>query len=70
MRSLSYLYLTSTSNFQFVGLLLYLTQNAQKLSRLFFVYFAICHFVLTFVRKDNYLRISRLIGLLKNRVTQ
>lgn len=32
----------------FVGLLLFLTQNAQKLSRLFFIYFAICNFVFTF----------------------
>ena len=32
----------------FVGLLLFLTQNAQKLSRLFFIYFAICNFIFTF----------------------
>ena len=33
----------------FIGFVLYLTQNAQRLSRLFFVFFAICNFILTFV---------------------
>lgn len=32
----------------FIGFILYLTQNAQKLSRLFFAYFAIANFILTF----------------------
>jgi len=32
-----------------IGFVLYLTQNAQKLSRLFFAYFTICNFVLTYV---------------------
>ena len=33
----------------FIGFVLYLTQNAQKLSRLFFACFAVCNFVLTYV---------------------
>ena len=33
----------------FIGFVLYLTQNAQKLSRLFFAYFAVCNFLLTYV---------------------
>lgn len=32
-----------------IGFVLYLTQNAQKLSRLFFAYFAICNFILTYL---------------------
>ena len=33
----------------FVAFILFLTQNAQRLSRLFFVYFAICNFILTYL---------------------